>query len=101
MEPRKDLLNKKKIKQAQKMAAVAALAGGMAHQFNSALSVITGGLNLLEANGMNQEMDQRLQLMTKAAGRMSRLTLELLAYARGGKYSIETILLSDLVRDSL
>jgi signal transduction histidine kinase len=83
------------------MAAVAALAGGMAHQFNNALSVITGGLNLLEANGMNQEMDQCLQLMTKAAGRMSRLTLELLAYARGGKYSIETILLSDLVRDSL
>jgi PAS domain S-box-containing protein len=90
------------LKQAQKMADVAALAGGgMAHQFNNALSVITGGLNLLEANGMNQEMNECLQLMTRAADRMSRLTLDLLAYARGGKYSIETILLSDLVRDSL
>jgi PAS domain S-box-containing protein len=89
------------LKQAQKMAAVAALAGGMAHQFNNALSVITCGLNLLEAKGMNQEMTECLQLMTRAADRMSRLNLELLAYARGGKYSIETILLGDLVRDSL
>lgn len=89
------------LKQAQKMAAVAALAGGMAHQFNNALTVITGGLSLFEANGINQEMDECLQLMTEAADRMSRLTLELLAYARGGKNSIETILLSDLVRENL
>lgn len=89
------------LKQAQKMAAVAALAGGMAHQFNNALSVITGGLNLLEINGINQEMEECLQLMTEAVDRMSRLNLELLAYARGGKYSIETILLSDLVRENL
>jgi two-component system, cell cycle sensor histidine kinase and response regulator CckA len=80
---------------------VAALAGGMAHQFNNALTVITGGLNLLETNGIDRQGNEYLQLMTKAAGRMSRLTLELLAYARGGKYSIETILLSDLVRESL
>jgi PAS domain S-box-containing protein len=89
------------LKQAQKMAAVAALAGGMAHQFNNALSVITGGLNLLEANGIDRQGLGYLQLMTRAAGRMSRLTQELLAYARGGKYSIETILLSDMVRESL
>jgi hypothetical protein len=30
------------------MEAVATLAGGMAHQFNNALTVITGGLGLLE-----------------------------------------------------
>jgi PAS domain S-box-containing protein len=89
------------LKQAQKMAAVAALAGGMAHQFNNALSVIAGGLGLLEANGSNRDISECLQLMTKATDRMTRLTLELLAYARGGKYSIEKILLSDLVGDSL
>ena len=89
------------LKQVQKMAAVAALAGGMAHQFNNALSVITGSLGLLEANGTDQEMDEYLKLMTKATERMARLTLELLAYARGGKYAIETILMSDLVSDSL
>ncbi len=90
-----------KLKQAQKMAAAAALAGGMAHQFNNALSVITGGLNLLEANGINQEVEECLRLKTEAVDRMSRLNQELLAYARGGKYCIETILLSDLVRENL
>lgn len=89
------------LKQAQKMAAVAALAGGMAHQFNNELTIIASGLDLFEANGINQEMDEYLQLMIQAADRMSSLTRELLAYARGGKYSIETILLSDLVRESL
>jgi PAS domain S-box-containing protein len=89
------------LKQAQKMAAVAALAGGMAHLFNNELAIISSGLNLLEANGINQEMDEYLQLMAMAIDRMSRLTRELLAYARGGKYRIETILLSDLVRESL
>jgi signal transduction histidine kinase len=83
------------------MAAVAALAGGMAHLFNNELAIISSGLNLLEANGINQEMDEYLQLMAMAIDRMSRLTRELLAYARGGKYRIETILLSDLVRESL
>ena len=85
------------LKQAQKMAAVAALAGGIAHQFNNALTVITGGLHMLETKEENQEMGECLQLMSKAADHMSRLTLELLAYARGGKHSIETSFLSDLV----
>ncbi len=89
------------LKQAQKMAAVAALAGGMAHLFNNELTIITSGLNLLEENGINQETDEYLQLMAMAVDRMSCLTRELLAYARGSKYRIETILLSDLVRESL
>lgn len=89
------------LKQAQKMAAVAALAGGVAHLFNNELTIITSGLNLLEENGINQETDEYLQLMAMAVDRMSCLTRELLAYARGGKYRIETILLSDLVRESL
>jgi PAS domain S-box-containing protein len=89
------------LKQAQKMATVAALAGGIAHQFNNALTEITSSLKVLEIKGKYQELVECLQLMEKAANRMSRLTLKLLAYARGGKYSIEAIFLSDLVRDSL
>lgn len=89
------------LKQAQKMAAVASLAGGMAHQFNNALTVITGGLSLLEQHRFNQEMKNCLQIMTAAVDQMSSLTLNLLAYARGGKYTTEAILLSDLVKDSL
>ena len=88
------------LKQAQKMEAVATLAGGMAHQFNNALTVITGGLSLLE-DGYHQGINEQLQPMNEAVEKMARLTRHLLAYARGGKYTAETVLLSDLVSDSL
>ena len=88
------------LKQAQKMEAVATLAGGMAHQFNNALTVITGGLSMLEKEN-NNENHEYLQPMVEAARKMARLTQQLLAYARGGKYSAEAILLSDLVANSL
>lgn len=88
------------LRQAQKMEAVATLAGGMAHQFNSALSTITGGLGALEEES-HLANNGYLQLMMEATGKMARLTRQLLAYARGGKYYNDAILLSDLVADSL
>ncbi len=88
------------LKQAQKMEAVATLAGGMAHQFNNALTVIIGGLGLLE-DRCHQSIDEYLQPMNEAVDKMVRLTQQLLAYARGGKYSAETLLLRNLVTDSL
>jgi two-component system cell cycle sensor histidine kinase/response regulator CckA len=89
------------LKQAQKMEAIATLAGGLAHQFTNALTIITGGLDLLEEDVLNKKKDTYIQLMKESAGLMSRLTRELLAYSRGGKYSAETISLSDLVSDNL
>lgn len=89
------------LKQAQKMAAVASLAGGIAHQFNNALTVITGSLDLLEADGLNEKTDEHVQPMKKAADQMARLTRQLLAYARGGKYNTESIFLNELVEDCL
>ena len=89
------------LKQAQKMAAVATLAGGIAHQFNNALTVITGSLGLIEADGLDEAIDEHVQHMKKAADQMARLTRQLLAYARGGKYNTESICLNELVEDSL
>lgn len=88
------------LKQAQKMEAVATLAGGVAHQFNNALTVITNGLSLL-GKECHQKNSRYIQHMTEAAGKMARLTRQLLAYARDGNYGSDTILLSDLVADSL
>lgn len=95
------LLIETQLKQAQKMAAIATLAGGIAHQFNNALTVFTGGLGMLEAEDGYQDTGRYLSLMKDAADKMSRLTRQLLAYARGGKYSLETMLLSNLVRSSM
>ena len=88
--------------QARKMEAIITLAGGIAHQFNNALVVITGTLDLLEMDVSDKEsVSWYLESMKKSALRMTQLTRQLLAYARGGKYQVETISLSDFVRDTL
>jgi two-component system cell cycle sensor histidine kinase/response regulator CckA len=89
------------LRHAQKMDAIATLAGGIAHQFNNALTVITAGLELLEEDVLNQKKDEYIQLMKKAADQMTRLTRQLLAHARGGKYYPETMSLCDLVSNTL
>jgi PAS domain S-box-containing protein len=88
------------LKQAQKMEAVATLAGGVAHQFNNALTIIAGGLSLLEEECL-PEKNGHLQPMIDAADKMARLTRQLLAYARGGRFRNEALSLSDLVAESL
>jgi PAS domain S-box-containing protein len=91
-----------RLKQAQKMAAIATLAGGIAHQFNNALFVITASLELLEmripeaANGANY-----IETMKTSAFKMAQHTSQLLDYARGGSYQVKPVSLSDLVRDKL
>ncbi|MHC4207552.1 MAG: two-component system sensor histidine kinase NtrB [Planctomycetota bacterium] len=88
--------------QARKTEAIATLAGGIAHQFNNALVVISGTLDLLEMDvSDNKNLAWYLGAMKKSALRMTQLTRQLLAYARGEKYQIETISLSDFVRDTL
>ncbi len=88
------------LKQAQKMEAVSTLAGGVAHQFNNALTIITGGLSMLEKESRPQK-DGYLQPMLEATGKMARLTQQLLAFARGGRFRSEAISLRDLVAESL
>ena len=89
------------IQEAQETAAIEKLAGGIAHQFNNALTVIKGALNLLEKDNLSTETGENLRHINSAAERMIKLTRDMLAYANGGKYHIETMTLSNLVRDSL
>jgi two-component system cell cycle sensor histidine kinase/response regulator CckA len=89
------------IQEAQETAAIEKLAGGIAHQFNNALTVITGTLSLIEKDTISTETGENLRYIKSAAERMIKLTRDLLAYANGGKYHIETMTLSDLVTDSL
>jgi len=81
-----------------KMNAIATLAGGIAHQFNNALSVITGNITLFEEQSSNIK---KLAAMNNAATRMINLTSQLLAFSRGGKYYETIITFSDLVKELL
>jgi PAS domain S-box-containing protein len=81
-----------RLQQAQKMEAIATLAGGVAHQFNNALAVIMGNLELAKMDDTgNEKLNRYLDPIGQAGQRMVQLTGQLLAYARGGKFQTQTI----------
>lgn len=101
-----DITQQKKLEwqlqQAQKMEAVAKLAGGVAHQFNNDLFVITASTDLLKMHvPIDDDVTEYLSATKKAVDRMTQLTRQLLAYARGGKYEVQDISPCAFVRNAL
>ena len=91
-----------RLQEALKFESVATLAGGIAHQFNNALQIITGNVELMEDDFSGDEkITYYVRVFKTAARRMAKLTAQLLAYARGGKYQPKTISLNDFVEDTL
>jgi signal transduction histidine kinase/ActR/RegA family two-component response regulator len=71
------------LRQAQKMEAVGQLTGGVAHDLNNILTVITGTIEILaEAVADRPELVAITKMIDEAAARGADLTLRLLAFAR-------------------
>jgi PAS domain S-box-containing protein len=71
------------MRQAQKMDAIGQLTGGVAHDFNNILTVITGTIGILaEAVADRPELVSIAKLIDDAAERGAQLTKHLLAFAR-------------------
>jgi PAS domain S-box-containing protein len=71
------------IRQVQKMDAIGQLTGGVAHDFNNILTVITGTIGILEeAVGDRPDLVAIAKLIDEAAERGASLTKHLLAFAR-------------------
>ena len=71
------------IRQAQKMDAVGQLTGGVAHDFNNILTVITGTIEILaEGVADRPELAGIAHMIDEAASRGAELTGHLLAFAR-------------------
>jgi CheY-like chemotaxis protein len=72
------------IAQARKMAIVGELTGGVVHDFNNILTVISGTIEILaEAVADRRDLAAIAGLMSEAAARGANLTSHLLAFARG------------------
>ena len=92
----------RQLQQAQKLEAIATLAGGIAHEFNNALSAVVGYFELLKLDFLeNEKVLDDIEYIQPSIERMSDLTSQLLAYAQGGKYCPQKISINDFVLEAL
>ena len=89
--------SERRLAHSQKMEAVGQLTGGIAHDFNNLLLVITGNLELLEPRLLDDESRSLLKEAQDAAALGSKLTDQLLTFARRRHMDAHTIQLNDLV----
>ncbi len=88
--------------QAQKMEAVGRLAGGVAHDFNNMLAVISGHADLaLEQTTPDGPLHADLLAIQKAAQRSADLTRQLLAFARKQTIAPKVLDLNDTIAGML
>ncbi len=87
------------LRQSQKMEAVGKLTGGVAHDFNNVLQIISGNLQLLARDTAgNQRAEQRLQTAMAAVTRGSKLASQLLAFGRRQPLAPKVVSLGRLIR---
>ncbi|HTQ34282.1 MAG TPA: CHASE3 domain-containing protein, partial [Stellaceae bacterium] len=90
------------IAQGQKLEALGRMTGGVAHDFNNFLTVIVGSLDLLRRSiGGDPVTRQRLDMMSNAADRATRLIRQLLAFARRQPLQPEIVNLAPVVHEVL
>ena len=87
--------------QEQKDRSILTLAGGVAHQFNNALTVVLGNLELLKMKLVDPSHHAILDQVVHTGQEMATLTRHLLAYAQGGRYLPRTIGLRPVFSRSL
>ncbi|MCP3923629.1 MAG: response regulator [Desulfobacterales bacterium] len=81
----------KQLLHSQKMEAIGTLAGGIAHDMNNILMAIQGNVSLLKLKSVNENPDyKRFNNISDLVASGSRLTRQILGFARGGKYKVES-----------
>jgi PAS domain S-box-containing protein len=89
-----------RLRDAQKMEAIGALAGGVAHEVNNMMVVVLGASDLLLRNAtLPAEWAQDLRDIWNAADRAATVTRQLLAFSRRAVHLPHPIDLDTLVRN--
>jgi len=88
--------------QQQKDQSIALIAKGIAHDFNNLLGTVIGNVDLLQMGTAPKEDECGIvEAIGSAAHRMSDLTTQLLAYAKGGTYKLDKFVLNSLILQTL
>jgi PAS domain S-box-containing protein len=91
----------KRLQQARKMEALGQLAGGIAHNFNNLLMAIQGNASLMLLETVSSHSHYaRLRSIEEQVRSASKLTAQLLGYARKGKYEVKQLGLNQVVEET-
>ena len=89
------------LRQTQKMDAIGKLTGGVAHDINNILAVVTGSLELALDKVEDSAVQKLLRTAINASERGAKLTRPLLAFARQQALSPEVVALQELLSNLL
>ena len=91
----------KRLQQARKMEALGQLAGGIAHNFNNLLMAIQGNTSLMLLDIVTSHPHHaRLRSIEGQVRSASKLTAQLLGYARKGRYELKSLDLNQVVEET-
>jgi len=98
----KEILNEKRLNDAQRMEAIGVLAGGIAHDFNNILSGIFGYAEISLLNLSSPEKVQKnIQEILNASGRARDLVNQILAFSRKKEFELKPVMPKIIVREAL
>lgn len=88
-----------RLRQVQKLEAIGGLTGGVAHDFNNVLQIISANLQLLSVAVRDQpNLERRIDVASQAVTRGARLAAQLLAFARRQPLSPSVVNMTKLLR---
>lgn len=92
----------RRLQKVKKMEAIATLTGGIAHEFNNALSGVMLNIDLLKFTfPENEQIQKHSDAAKRSAKHMANLVKQLLSYAKGGKYNVKTKPFSEFMTETL
>ncbi|GMW00417.1 MAG: hypothetical protein AMXMBFR84_15540 [Candidatus Hydrogenedentota bacterium] len=88
------------LRRSQKIEAIGKLAGGVAHDFNNLIMIITGCCDvLLGSEGLSPDQIELIATISKSGTRAASLTKQLLAFSRKQVVEYKILNLNTLIQD--
>ncbi|MDX8413189.1 MAG: MHYT domain-containing protein [Mariprofundales bacterium] len=98
---REELVRQEKMEHTQRLESLGVLAGGIAHDFNNILTSIMGNAAMAErkASSAPDTLPRYLSNIMRSSEKAAELCKQMLAYSGKGKFVVQAIDLSQMVKD--
>ncbi|HEY6852975.1 MAG TPA: ATP-binding protein [Gemmatimonadales bacterium] len=89
------------LQQAERLAALGQLVSGVAHEINNPAAIISGFAQTMMLDEMKSDHREMVEMIYDEAGRIGKITQNLLAFARAGTPERALVDVNDVVRRTL